>query len=98
MGVHEALRQVTITPVCPRRPVQKLIQSNRMPVKYLQALERNQKIASCCRHPENHDIEAFKSHPDEVLPDIYKFYCTCGRTHTRFCVGGGDVRPMWTVR
>ena len=31
-------------------------------------------------------------------PDIYKFFCACGRTHVRFCVGGGDTRPFWEVR
>jgi hypothetical protein len=32
------------------------------------------------------------------VPDIYKFHCTCGRVHTRFCAGGGDSRPYWEVR
>lgn len=81
--------------VCPRIKVAKL--SNLIPTKYLEALERNQQIASCCRHPENHDIEAFKSHPDEKVPDIYILHCVCGRQHKRFCVGGGDVRPFWEV-
>lgn len=81
---------------CPRYPVAKLIKL--LPVKYMEALEQNQLIASCCRHPENHEIEAFKSRPDEKAPDIYIFHCTCGRKHTRFCVGGGDVRPVWEVR
>ncbi len=82
--------------VCKRYPVAKLF--GLLPVKYIEALEQNQKIASCCRHPENHDIEAFKSRPGEDAPDIYVFHCTCGRKHTRFCVGGGDVRPVWDVR
>mgnify|MGYP007100065628 CR=1 FL=1 len=97
-----------------------------IPLKYIEALEQNQKIASCCRHPENHDIEAFYSNEDERWrgkdpardipnpPDIYKFHCTCGRVHTRFCVGGNhgdavkytpqerpelfDNRPFWEVR
>ncbi len=85
----------TITQACPRYPVAKL--ANLLPIKFIEALEQNQKIASCCRHPENHDIEAFKSHPDEKAPDIYIFHCTCGRKHRRFCVGGGDVRPVWEV-
>jgi hypothetical protein len=58
-------------------------------------LEQNQQIAGCCRHPENHEIEARKSHPDEPAPDIYVFHCTCGRKHRVFCVGTGDERPMW---
>jgi hypothetical protein len=69
-----------------------------VPERYFTALERNQKIASCCRHPEAHDIEAFKSHPDEQAPDIYIFHCQCGRQHRRFCVGQGDPRPVWHVR
>jgi hypothetical protein len=80
---------------CPRRPVAKL--RKRIPIKYIEDLEHNQKISSCCRHPENHDIEAFKSKPEEPGPDIYIFHCTCGRKHTRFVVGGGDIRPVWEV-
>lgn len=91
-------RPDTITPACPRYPARKLIERGLIPVKYLEELEHNQKIASCCRHPENHDIEAFKSNPDEPAPDIYIFHCTCGRKHRRFCVGGGDTRPVWIVR
>jgi hypothetical protein len=84
------------TPVCPRQPVNKL--KHLFPPKYLEAMEHNQQIASCCRHPENHEVEAFKSKPEEKAPDIYVFHCTCGRKHTRFCLGGGDVRPVWEVR
>lgn len=80
---------------CPRYPVKKLI--GLLPVKYIEALEQNQQISSCCRHPENHDIEAWKSNEDEKVPDIYKFHCQCGKVHTRFCVGGGDVRPFWEI-
>lgn len=82
-------------PTCPRIKVAKL--RDLLPVKYLQALEHNQQIASCCRHPENHDIEAFKSKPDEPAPDIYILHCTCGKQHRRFCIGGGDIRPFWEV-
>ena len=82
--------------VCARYPVAKL--QGLIPTKYIEALEQNQKIASCCRHPENHEIEAWKSNENEDKPDIYKFHCTCGRVHVRFCVGGGDVRPFWEVR
>ena len=72
-----------------------------LPAKYYEALEQNQKIASCCRHPENHDIEALYSSEterDKGWPDVYIFHCTCGRKHRRFCVGGGDIRPVWEVR
>jgi hypothetical protein len=69
-----------------------------IPARYFEALEHNQQIASCCRHPEDHEIEAFKSHPDEVAPDIYVFHCTCGRKHRRFCVGyTDDRRPTWVA-
>jgi hypothetical protein len=68
-----------------------------IPTRFIEALEHNQQIASCCRHPENHEVEAFKSHPDEKAPDIYVFHCTCGRKHRRFCVGGDDMRPVWEV-
>lgn len=64
--------------------------------KWIDHLEQNQKIASCCRHPEHHEVEAFKSHPDEVMPDIYVFHCGCGRKHRFFCVGETDPqRPEW---
>lgn len=79
---------------CPRVPVAKVMYA--LPVRYLEALEHNQQIASCCRHPENHEIEAWFSSPaDEEggRPDIYKFYCTCGRVHVRFCVGMDH--PLW---
>lgn len=69
-----------------------------LPTRYFEALEHNQQIRSCCRHPENHDIEALKSHPEEQLPDIYVFHCGCGRKHRRFCVGAlDDGRPFWAV-
>ena len=81
---------------CPRTPVAKLF--SLLPAKYIEALEQNQQIASCCRHPENHEVEALKSNENEPVPDIYKFHCPCGRVHTRFCIGGGDARPYWEVR
>ena len=81
---------------CRRVPVKRILRL--IPLKYLEALEQNQMLASCCRHPENHDIEAWKSRDEEVVPDIYIFHCTCGRKHRRFCVGGGDERPFWDER
>lgn len=63
---------------------------------HIDHLEQNQMIASCCRHPENHEVEAHKSHPDEPAPDIYIFHCTCGKKHRFFCVGATDEnRPTW---
>ena len=96
---------------CKRHPVRKLM--DLIPIKYLEALEQNQQIPHCCRHPENHDIEAWYS--DEKYerdadgrrgaPDIYILHCTCGRKHRRFCAGGDhpgtgekDIRPYWDVR
>ena len=109
-SLPDNVRPVTITVpqddkgrrICPRYPVAKLLKrgpngTSILPPKFLEALEQNQKIASCCRHPENHEIEGLKSHPDEPSVDIYIFYCTCGRLHRRFCVGGNDVRPVWVV-
>lgn len=84
---------------CPPHPVAKL--GHLIPPKYIEALEQNQLIASCCRHPENHTLEAWYSSDadrDRGVPDIYKFKCTCGRTHVRFCVGNGDERPFWEVK
>ena len=100
MGLHSTkpVWPETITLACPRWPVRKLRAAVAIPQKFFEALEHNQKIASCCRHPENHDLEAFKSHPDEPAPDIYIFHCTCGRRHRRFCAGAGDIRPQWEVR
>lgn len=71
-----------------------------LPVRFIEALEQNQKIASCCRHPENHDIEALYSCDADAakgVPDIYIFHCTCGRQHRRFMVGEGP-RPFWECR
>lgn len=88
--------------ICPPYPVAKLMKKGadgkmRIPSKYLEALEQNQKISSCCRHPENHTVEGLKSKPEEPAPDIYIFHCTCGRQHRRFCIGGDDERPIWIV-
>lgn len=80
---------------CPRVKVADLPEGH-LKQKHIDHLEQNQLIRSCCRHPENHEVAAFKSHPDELAPDIYEFYCTCGRTHRFFCVGMTDPhRPFW---
>lgn len=87
----------TQVPACPRRRMADFPEGF-IPQKYYEKnLEHNQLIASCCRHPENHDIEARKSHPDEDAPDIYIFHCTCGKKHIRWLVGSVDdvPRPIW---
>lgn len=83
--------------VCPRVKIADLPEGF-IPAKYYERnLEQNQQIASCCRHPENHEVEARKSHPSEEAPDIYVFYCTCGRKHVRWLLGTTDdvTRPVW---
>lgn len=80
---------------CPRVKVADLPEGF-LKQSHIEHLERNQQIASCCRHPENHEIEALKSHPEEPAPDIYVFNCSCGRKHRFFCVGHTDEkRPVW---
>jgi len=85
---------------CERVPVKKVL--SLLPARYIEALEQNQQIQSCCRHPENHEIEAKYSNEtqrDLGIPDIYIMHCTCGRKHTRFCVGAVDEgRPWWEFR
>ncbi len=84
----------TQVPACPRVRVADLPDRFLKP-NHISGLEQNQKIPSCCRHPENHEVEALKSHADEQAPDIYIFHCGCGRRHRFFCVGLGDERPVW---
>lgn len=102
---HEKSRH---TVACKRVKVSKV--KSLLPIRYIEALEQNQKIASCCRHPENHEIEAWYSTPEWKdlhwdaerncgVPDIYIFHCTCGRKHRRVCMGKTDFdRPFWDVR
>lgn len=84
----------TQAPACPRVKVSDLPEGH-LKQRHIEALEQNQKISSCCRHPENHEVEARKSHPSEQAPDIYIFHCTCGKKHRFFCVGHTDERPAW---
>jgi hypothetical protein len=84
----------TQVPACPRVKVADLPEGH-LKQKHIDHLEQNQQIASCCRHPENHEVEARKSHPDEQAPDIYIFHCHCGKKHRFFCVGQFDERPVW---
>jgi hypothetical protein len=84
---------------CPRKKVSDFPPGFIPPRYYERNLEQNQLLAHCCRHPENHEIEARKSHPDEQAPDIYIFWCQCGRKHVRFFIGEydreGERRPVW---
>lgn len=85
----------TQIPACPRVKVADLPEGF-LKQNHIDRLEQNQTIASCCRHPENHEVEALKSHPDEAAPDIYIFHCTCGKKHRFLCVGLTDKnRPQW---
>lgn len=83
---------------CPRVKIADFPAGFIPPKFYENNLEHNQLIASCCRHPENHEVEARKSHPEEEAPDIYVFYCTCGRKHVRWLLGAVDdvPRPIWS--
>jgi hypothetical protein len=84
---------------CERIPVEKV--KHFVPDHYRENLEHNQKLASCCRDTENHEIEALYSSEADAkkgIPDIYIMHCSCGRKHRTFCVGGGDVRPFWESR
>lgn len=92
-----AILPETQVQACPRVKVADLPEGH-LKQNHIDALEQNQKIAGCCRHPENHEVEARKSHKDEQAPDIYIFHCTCGRKHRFFCVGHtDDKRPMWAA-
>lgn len=84
---------------CPRSPVKHW--RSIIPDRYIEQLEQNQQAASCCRHPENHEIEAWYANGEQEAkrePDIYIFHCTCGRKHRRVCVGALDTRPFWEIR
>jgi hypothetical protein len=90
---------------CVRVPVARC--PARIPARMLEPMEHNQQIASCCRHPENHDISAWYTSAEDAakgIPDVYVFHCTCGRVHRQFHVGGSDratgngMRPFWEIR
>lgn len=78
-----------------------------LPDKYVQNFQNHPK--PCCKNPHNLEAEAWYSSPAEQakgVPDLYKFHCSCGACHVRFCVGGDhpadpakkDIRPFWEVR
>lgn len=84
----------TQVPACPKVKVSDLPEKH-LKQNHIERLEHDQTLASCCRHPENHEVEARKTHPDEQAPDIYIFHCTCGKQHRFMCAGATDVRPVW---
>ena len=59
---------------------------------------RHNQLEECCRRTDNKTVKAVRSNRRQYVPDIYLFKCTCGRSHPRFFVGGGDKRPYWEVR
>lgn len=71
---------------CPRRPVASF-KPGYIPWQIMEPMEHDQKLSSCCRHPENHDIEAWKSNPNVKGPDQYIFTCACGKRHTNWILG-----------
>lgn len=73
---------------CPRVPARAVW--HLIPPRYYESLEQDQRLSSCCRHPETHEIEARYSSTANGLPDIYWFWCTCGRRHRKFVVGGSQ--------
>lgn len=72
--------------VCKRRPVASFA-PGLIPRQMMEPMEQNQLLSSCCRHPENHDIEAWKAHPGLKGPDQYIFTCTCGKRHVNWLLG-----------
>lgn len=85
---------------CPRVPVRRLMDydadgnlrggddnpKNILPVRFCEDLEHNQQILSCCRHPENMDVEAWYSSQvdyEKSIPDIFVMICTA------------DHAPLW---
>lgn len=96
----------TTVDACPRRKVADFPEGF-LKKKWFEQQWYNQRVALCCRHPENHSIAAFRSHPEEQCPDIYIFYCNgrdeMGRVHheeerrhIKFCAGETDEqRPEW---
>ena len=71
-----------------------------LPVKYVQALERDQLKKLCCRHveEEGHTAQWFGSQTKDD-PDILVITCGgCGRKHRRFFVGNGERVVIKEVR
>lgn len=80
--------------VCARQPVARV--KAVLPARYIESMEQNQLLKSCCRQAEEHEVEALQSRPDVKGPDLYVFHCKCGRKHRRLCVGN-KPRPVWNI-
>jgi hypothetical protein len=68
-----------------------------LPLGWIEKLEQNQLIPSCCRHPENHSIGAFYSSAEDEdlgVPDIYLMFCPCGAVHRTFCTSNPRTAGM----
>lgn len=102
---------------CKRVAVAKVKHLLKGKAKWFTQFSENMKISKCCRNMDAHEIEAWYSCPadrDKGVPDIYKIYCSCGKCHVKFCVGGNhpdhrkftkherpdlyDLRPFWDIR
>lgn len=120
-STHNAPRTLAWEPLdslhilaCERTPVAKVMHLLQGKMKWFEQFATNDQIAECCRDMTKHDIEAWysqQSEKDKGIPDIYKIYCSCGRCHVKFCVGGNhplsrkfskqerpdlyDRRPFW---
>lgn len=92
----KVLQPETRVLVCKRRPVASFPQGY-IPWQMMEPMEHNQTIASCCRHPENHDIEAWKSNPSLKGPDQYIFICSCGKKHVNWVLAEkcSYLLPEW---
>lgn len=96
--LNEAGFEAPFMVACRRRPVRGLM--HLIPRHYREWLERNQKIAPCCRKPEQHDVSAWYSTRRDYeigVPSAYIFHCRCGRKHRRFMMGTGK-QPFWDAR
>jgi hypothetical protein len=85
---------------CPLYPVDRIRQL--FPEEMLTVMENNQQLKICCRHVDNHLVEARYTSAQQArsgVPDYYIFHCTeCGCRHHQAMHGIGDVRPKWIVR
>ena len=59
-----------------------------MEPRHLKALRDNDKLAACCRKPEDHEVEMFQTEEGVEGQDLAIFHCTCGRRHFRIAVSG----------